>query len=134
LSKDALSKDGDGDYYNEHPLFKEDPTALQVYLYYDELESCNALESKTKKHKLGKCMYEHYGWYGDTIVIQVSFTTCLETLIPNNPAACSLGGYKQLHSAFRKCRKCMAVDADMQTKVGIISSFLKAVLKLSFSV
>lgn len=36
----------------------------------------------------------------------------------DNPAACLLGGFKQLHSAFRKCRFCMAVDTDMQTKVG----------------
>ena len=59
----------DGDYYNEHPLFKEDPTALQVCLYYDELETCNALGSKTEKHKLGICMCKHYGRYGDTILV-----------------------------------------------------------------
>ena len=35
----------------------------------------------------------------------------------DNPAACALGGFKHLHSAFRKCRDCMAVDSDMQTKV-----------------
>lgn len=35
----------------------------------------------------------------------------------DNLAAQAIGGYKALHSAFRKCRYCMAVDADMQTKV-----------------
>lgn len=35
----------------------------------------------------------------------------------DNPAACLLGGFKQLHSAFQKCRTCMAVDSDMQVKV-----------------
>ena len=35
----------------------------------------------------------------------------------DNPAACTLGGYKNLHSAFRKCRTCMAVDTDIQEKV-----------------
>ena len=33
----------------------------------------------------------------------------------NNPAACLMGGFKQLHSAFRKCRHCMAEDKTMQT-------------------
>lgn len=31
----------------------EDPCALQIKLYYDDLEVCNALGSKIKKHKLG---------------------------------------------------------------------------------
>lgn len=35
----------------------------------------------------------------------------------DNLAAQAIGGYKALHSAFRKCRYCMAVDADMQVKV-----------------
>ena len=48
-----------GDYcdalqYQEHPLFKEDPCALQIRFYYDDIEICNALGSKTKTHKLGK--------------------------------------------------------------------------------
>ena len=44
----------DGEQYKQHPLFKEDPCALQIRLYYDDLEICNALGSKVKKHKLGK--------------------------------------------------------------------------------
>lgn len=48
-----------GDYcdalqYQEHPLFMEDPCALQIRFYYDDIEICNALGSKTKTHKLGK--------------------------------------------------------------------------------
>lgn len=35
----------------------------------------------------------------------------------DNPAACLLGGFKQLHSAFRKCRFCMAVQDNMIKKV-----------------
>ena len=35
----------------------------------------------------------------------------------DNPAACTIGGFKQLHSAFRKCRYCMATGSDVQTKV-----------------
>lgn len=44
----------DGELFLNHPLFQEDPSALQIRLYYDDLEVCNALGSKTKKHKLGR--------------------------------------------------------------------------------
>lgn len=43
----------DGEQYRTHSLFQEDPCAIQLRLYYDDLEVCNALGSKTKKHKLG---------------------------------------------------------------------------------
>ena len=36
----------------------------------------------------------------------------------DNPAANLLSGYKNLTSAFRKCRSCMATASDIQTKVG----------------
>ena len=42
----------DGKLFEEHPLFEQDPGALQICLYYDDLEICNALGAKTKKHKL----------------------------------------------------------------------------------
>ena len=41
----------DGTLYANNLLF-QDPCALQIQLYYDELELCNPLGSK--KHKLGK--------------------------------------------------------------------------------
>ena len=43
----------DGDAYKEHPLFSQDPTALQILLFYDDMEVVNPLGSYTKKHKLG---------------------------------------------------------------------------------
>ena len=43
----------DGEAFSEHPLFSSDPTALQLFLYYDEVEIANPLGSKTGKHKLG---------------------------------------------------------------------------------
>ena len=40
------------------------------------------------------------------------------TLIPgDNLASQYLGGYKSLASALRKCRHCMAVDEEIQSKV-----------------
>ena len=44
----------DGKLFRTHPLFSSDPTALQIMLYYDELEIANPLGCKAGKHKLGK--------------------------------------------------------------------------------
>ena len=44
----------DGQQFQSHPLFSIDPKALQIMLYYDNLETCNPLGSKVTKHKLGK--------------------------------------------------------------------------------
>ena len=46
-----------GDYcdakqFKESKLFQKHPCALQIQLFYDELEVCNPLGSKAKKHKL----------------------------------------------------------------------------------
>lgn len=43
----------DGKSFSTHPLFSIKANALQVLLYFDELEICDPLGSKTKKHKLG---------------------------------------------------------------------------------
>lgn len=45
----------DGDVFAKHPLFSVHRDALQILLYYDEVEICNPLGSKVKVHKLGKC-------------------------------------------------------------------------------
>ncbi|XP_065893395.1 uncharacterized protein [Dysidea avara] len=42
----------DGAHYFTHPLFNEHPTALQIFLYYDDVEVCNPLGSSKGKHKL----------------------------------------------------------------------------------
>ena len=43
----------DGQAFQQHPLFSRDPCALQIILYYDEVEVVNPLGSKTSKHKVG---------------------------------------------------------------------------------
>ena len=43
----------DGQVYRQHPLFSRDPHALQIILYYDDVEVVNPLGSKTSKHKVG---------------------------------------------------------------------------------
>ena len=42
----------DGELFLQHPIFTQDPCALQIQLYYDELELFNPLGSK--KLKLGR--------------------------------------------------------------------------------
>lgn len=42
--------------FSEHPVFSVDPNALQVQLYYDDVDVCNPIGSKSIIHKLGKCM------------------------------------------------------------------------------
>ena len=48
-----LSDYCDGKQYHGHSLFSADPVALQLILYYDELELCNPLGSRRKQHKIG---------------------------------------------------------------------------------
>lgn len=52
-SNNILNDYCDGKCFREHPLFSADPVALQLMLYYDELELCNPLGSRRKKHKIG---------------------------------------------------------------------------------
>ena len=42
-----------------HPIFGRDKTALQLMLFYDELEVCNPIGSSRKKHKIG-AVYIHW--------------------------------------------------------------------------
>jgi len=64
------SKEGEilGDYcdginYKNHPLFKTEHHALQIILYYDELELCNPLGTSAKIHKIGNLVYGKHGGY-----------------------------------------------------------------------
>jgi hypothetical protein len=52
-SDSLLSDYCDGSLYNSHNLFSKDHTALQLIVYYDDVEVCNPLGSRAKKHKLG---------------------------------------------------------------------------------
>ena len=53
--------------YQTSPLFEKDPCALQIQLYYDELEVCNPIGTKAKKHKLGKWVY--FNLEGTTLLL-----------------------------------------------------------------
>lgn len=47
----------DGMLIIEHPLFSSDPLALQLIMFYDELEVCNPLGTHVKKHKLAIVLF-----------------------------------------------------------------------------
>lgn len=44
----------DAQHFLNHPIFSEDNKALQIQLYYDEIDVCNPIGSKSGVHKLGK--------------------------------------------------------------------------------
>ncbi len=46
----------DGTAFVTHPLYSCYPNSLQIILYYDNVEVCNPLGSRAKKHKLGRCI------------------------------------------------------------------------------
>ena len=46
----------DGSDFRGHPLFTQEHKALQLMLYYDELEVCNPLGTKSKIHNLGEIL------------------------------------------------------------------------------
>lgn len=48
-----LSDYCDGYLFKNHQLFRAKPNALQLILYFDELEVCNPLGSRSGVHKLG---------------------------------------------------------------------------------
>ena len=45
----------DGLQFKNHPLYSSEPQALQIMLYYDEVELCNPLGAAKKIHKVGRC-------------------------------------------------------------------------------
>ena len=57
LSEGKIGDYCDGTQCKVHPLFSSDPYALQIQLYYDDMEVCNPLGSNVKRHKLGKLCY-----------------------------------------------------------------------------
>lgn len=44
----------DGEFIKQHELFRTHPQALQIIMYYDDIEVGNPLGSKSGIHKLGK--------------------------------------------------------------------------------
>ena len=47
----------DGSYYQNHPLYRNNQSALQIQLYYDGFELVNFLGTKILKHNLGNFIH-----------------------------------------------------------------------------
>ena len=59
-SDNYLAEFCDGSLFKNHPLFRAHPDALQLIIYFDEIELCNPLGSHAGVHKLGKVAYSLY--------------------------------------------------------------------------
>jgi hypothetical protein len=46
----------DGEFFNNHPVFRRRNQALLLLGYYDDLEVANPLGSKSKIHNIGKLL------------------------------------------------------------------------------
>ena len=53
-SDELLEDFCDAEVYAQHSLYSKFPHALQMMFYYDDVEVCNPIGSRTKIHKLGK--------------------------------------------------------------------------------
>ena len=51
ISEDYMLDICDGDIFNKTALFQINPTALQIILHWDDIETVNPIGSHTKKHK-----------------------------------------------------------------------------------
>ena len=51
-SHQRISDYRNGSKFKTHPIYSKYPDALQIFFYYDDLETCNPLGSKAKIHKL----------------------------------------------------------------------------------
>ena len=67
--------------FNEHPIFSAEPNALQIQLYYDDIDVCNAIGSKSVIHTLGNLHNVNTYCSLANCLHQVSFTIPLPTLI-----------------------------------------------------
>ena len=43
----------DGTLFQTNPVFRENPNALQLIIYYDEFTSVNQISSVSRKYKIG---------------------------------------------------------------------------------
>ena len=76
-STDNIKRDYcDGSFYKNHPLFSKDKAALQIIVYYDDIEVANPLGSRAGNHKLGTCNYN---------ILNV-YIKCTHVFIPSSPS------------------------------------------------
>ena len=89
MKTDVMSDFCDGEYYRNHNLFSTHRNALQIMMYYDDVEVCNPLGSHTKIHKLGKYI---------VLYITNTIYMCLEVYM-----------YTQTHAHIHTCTCTMCI-------------------------
>lgn len=89
----------DGEVCQSHPLFSRDPSALQIILYYDEVECVNPLGSKTKKHKIGI----HFN------IVQDQQRSAAHAVIVGNAIAIMVGLFLEKNRKYRNSLKNIVV-------------------------
>ena len=63
----------DGFIFQKHALYSLQRNALQIFLYFDEVEVCNPLGTKVKCHKLGELMRLESTLHASNLALQVLF-------------------------------------------------------------
>ena len=66
-NNDCMKDFCDGYSFKSHPVFRAHPRALQIILFYDDVEPANPLGAKPGHHKLG--MHE--------IIYLVTYSICM---------------------------------------------------------
>ncbi|CAB4037357.1 Hypothetical predicted protein, partial [Paramuricea clavata] len=108
-----------------HPLFSRDPSALQIILYFDEVECVNPLGSKTKKHKIE---LENDNGYEFTISGRKrTFRGSIAFVSGDNLGLQELGGFKVGPGANCKCRECMGLADEIKRMVSRIKGLKDSV-------
>jgi len=79
MCNDGIMEDFDGQLFKQHPLFSQDPHALQIIAYYDEVKLCNPLGTHVKQHKLGIVFYTLYTSKVQVISASYQFILCSST-------------------------------------------------------
>lgn len=97
-SSDWLTDLRDGEYFKHHRLFKRYPQALQVVLYYDDLEVCNPLGSKNKVHKLSETVHPIH-----------NFVVAYQNLNPKGAFYYTLGNLHPSHRSSLRAVQLLAV-------------------------
>lgn len=112
----------DGEQFHLHPLLSSDSSALQIILYNDELELCNSLGSRRRKHKVGEHILKAIYYAMDTAYEAFPSVFCIYTLNPSLSSPffllCCMHGDGAKHQSIHYHSKCKA------TKIALHDSTL----------
>lgn len=125
---DVLRDYCDGEFFQQHPLFSLHHGALQILFYYDDVEVCNPLGSKKKKHKMGKvklvslhCTYKLY----DKDIYILHSRVSYEVFMSTGFFYFLLGN---IHPKYRSCYQMIQLAAICKTE-NVVKYSLDAVLQ-----